>query len=177
MRASGYERATADWYVEPRWCVEALLDAEPVEGLCWDPSCGGGNIPKTLIARGIPCLASDIADRGYGETEVDFLTSRREMVDTIISNPPYGIIEDYIRHGLTMARHKVILLARLALLEGVKRRSLFLKTPLARVWVASRRISMPPGGTDIQAKGGSIAYAWFVWDKTHCGPATVGWLA
>ena len=26
---------------------------------------------------------------------------------------------------------------------------------------------MPPGGTDIKASGGSIAYAWFVWDHSY----------
>jgi hypothetical protein len=46
---------------------------------------------------------------------------------------------------------------------------MFRETPLARVWVSSRRVSMPPGGTNIEAKGGSIAYAGFVWDHRHTG--------
>ena len=75
-----------------------------------------------------------------------------------------------------MASGKVAVLARLALLEGIKRRELFRSTPLARVWVSSRRVSMPPGGSDIEAKGGSIAYAWFVWDHAHTGSPVVGWL-
>jgi hypothetical protein len=67
-------------------------------------------------------------------------------------------------------------LARLALLEGIKRRQLLQTTPLARVWVSSRRVSMPPGGTDINAKDGAIAYAWFVWVHGHVGPPTIGWV-
>jgi len=53
---------------------------------------------------------------------------------------------------------------------------LFRSTPLARVWVSSRRISMPPGGSNIKAQGGAIAYAWFVWEHGYKGKAEVDWL-
>lgn len=139
MRASGYDRAASDWYVEPAWIVGALLDVERFDGLCWDPSCGGGTIPKTLAERRIPYLASDIADRGYGTMGVDFFGDPR-----VVPNK--------------------------------RRDSLFQKTPLARVWVSSRRASMPPGGTGIPAKGGAIPYAWFVWEHRYSGPPVIGWL-
>jgi hypothetical protein len=174
MRASGYDRVASDWYVEPRWSIDALLDAETFPGLSWDPSCGGGNIPTALKNRGMDCLASDISDRGYGEV-LDFFQATR-TVDNIITNPPYALIEPYIKHALTLATRKVAILARLALLEGIKRRELFRNTPLATVWISSRRISMPPGGTSIEARGGSIAYAWFVWDNAHAGAASIGWI-
>lgn len=174
MRASGYARVASDYYVEPRWCVDALLDAESFTGLSWDPSCGEGNIPKAMINRGLPCLGSDIASRGYGETNISFFDIQKE-IDNIISNPPYGIIEKYIYHSLSMAKNKVAILARLALLEGQKRSQLFTKTPLARVLVSRRRISMPPGGSNIKATGGTVAYAWFVWEQGHAGSPVVGW--
>lgn len=175
MRASGYDRVVADWYCEPAWCVEAMLDVEEFVGRSWDPSCGGGNIPKTMLARGLDCVGSDIEDRGYGETGLDFFASERR-VDNIVSNPPYEGIERYIDHALNLASRKVVLLARLALLEGIKRRHLFQTWPLARVLVSSRRISMPPGGTDIVAKGGSVAYAWFVFERGNAGPPIIGWI-
>jgi hypothetical protein len=174
MRASGYERIDDDWYSEPRWAIDALLDVEPFTGLCWDPSCGGGNIPEAIKARGLECAASDIKPRGYGDV-FDFLAAG-ERADNIITNPPYGIVERYIRHALSLTNKKVAILARLALLEGIKRQALFRSTPLARVWVSSRRMSMPPGGSDIPAKGGAIAYAWFVWEHGHVGNAKVDWL-
>ena len=174
MRASGYDRVANDWYVEPRWAIDALLDAEPISGLCWDPSCGGGNIPEAIKARGLPCLATDIADRGYGQVGSFFNLSER--VDNIISNPPYGVISDYLARALRLADHKVILLARLAFLEGKARRKMFAETPLARVWVSSRRMSMPPGLSDIEAKGGAIAYAWFVWEAGYTGKPVLGWI-
>lgn len=176
MRASGYDRAADDWYVEPAAVVNALLDVEPFVGLSWDPACGGGNIPRQFEAREMPCWGSDLVNRGYGVCGWDFFDCYG-TVENIISNPPYGIIEQFLDHALSLATGKVALLARLAFLEGQKRRSLFLNTPLARVWVSSRRVSMPPGGSDVPAKGGSIAYAWFVWDHAHAGPPTIGWLA
>lgn len=175
MRASGYIRNENDYYVEPRWVVDALLDVERFTGHCWDPSCGSGNIPLALQARGISCWGSDIADRGFGTIGLNFFQAT-ENTDCIVSNPPYGVIQAYVSHALSMTTSKVAILARLALLEGMKRRSFLMSTPLARVWVSSRRVSMPPGGTDVDAKGGSIAYAWFVWDHVHSGPPTIGWL-
>ncbi len=176
MRASGYARVSNDWYVEPRWLVDALLDVERFDGVCWDPACGGGNIPEAVKARGIHCSASDIAPRGYGGV-ADFLApSTGGRVDHIISNPPYGVIEAWIEKSLACTVGKVAILARLALLEGQKRRAFFARTPLARVWVSSRRASMPPGGSDVPASGGAIAYAWFVWEHGHSGPPTLGWV-
>ena len=175
MRASGYERVASDWYVEPRWAIDALLDAEAFDGRSWDPSCGGGNIPLAMRDRGLDCWGSDIADRGFGTTGLSFFDAP-DMADNIVTNPPYGVIEAYITRALAHATYKVAVLARLALLEGQKRQGMLRTTPLARVWVSSRRMSMPPGGTDIKASGGAIPYAWFVWEHGHVGPATVCWL-
>jgi hypothetical protein len=175
MRDSGYNRIVNDYYVEPKWIVEALLNHEaPFTGVSWDPSCGGGNIPKTMNDYGSPCRGTDLVCRGYGYQTDFFLNDL--VADNIISNPPFGIIEPYIERALAKTTGRVCLLARLALLEGQKRRALLESTPLARVWVSSRRVSMPPGGTEIKATGGTIAYAWFVWEHGHVGPATIGWL-
>lgn len=175
MRDSGYDRVANDWYVEDRRIVDALLDVESFTGQSWDPSCGGGNIPMAMRARGLSCWGSDIADRGFGTMGLDFFQAP-DTADNIITNPPYGVIEPYIRRALSLTTHKVCILARLALLEGMKRQALFRETPLARVHVSSRRVSMPPGGTDIKAAGGTIAYAWFVWEHGHVGKPTVGWI-
>jgi hypothetical protein len=113
-------------------------------------------------------------DRGFGTIGLDFFGASETAVN-IISNPPYGVIEPFIRRALEKTTGKVCILARLALLEGKKRRSMFRETPLARVWVSSRRVSMPPGGSGIEAKGGAIAYAWFVWAHEHSGDLAVRW--
>lgn len=180
MRASGYERHADDWYVEPAWCVDALIQGErPFVGKVMDPCCGGGNIGSRLMRAGAYTVNTDIVDRGGGP--VDIIADYHETIPTvgptsIVSNPPYGQAQDFIDTSLRHTTDRVCVLLRLAFLEGVKRRAWFAQKPLARVWVCSKRVSMPPGGSDIPAKGGAIAYAWFVFEHKHSGPPVVGWL-
>jgi hypothetical protein len=176
VRASGYTRAASDWYVEPRWIVEAMLDVEPLSGLCWDPAAGGGTIPQAIRNRGGECLATDIKHRGHPlDQEINFLHCGHRA-DHIVSNPPYAILEPFVEHGLRQANGKVVVLARLAFLESQSRKHFFFRCPLARVWVSRRRASMPPGGTNVPATGGTIAYAWFVFERGHEGPWQGGWV-
>ncbi|HDZ73682.1 MAG TPA: class I SAM-dependent methyltransferase [Aurantimonas coralicida] len=181
-RRTQRDRAECDFYVEPAWAVEALLDVEGFAGRIWDPACGEGTIPKVLEARGyLSVIATDPIDHGYGITGVgwDFPaldTRGMERTDHIICNPPFKLAEPFVRQGLKLARSKVALLLRLAFLEGQARVRLFAETPLARVHVFARRVSMPPGGQGIEAKGGAVAFAWFVWDHGHRGPPTLHWL-
>lgn len=187
-RSSGYERAQHDWYREPPWLVDALLDAEQFEGGVLDPACGGGTIPSRCLARGLLAIGSDIVNRGFGERQNFFV--RTAPIDNIITNPPFNQAQQFVEHALKLTRRKVAVVQRLAFLEGQKRKRMFDGTPLARVWVSSRRACMPPGTgfiTDSQrdqwgalrtqeGRGGAIAYAWFVWDHAHSGPPTLGWL-
>ncbi|MFS8371253.1 hypothetical protein [Acetobacter indonesiensis] len=179
MRASGYERHADDWYVEPAWCVDALIQAErPFIGAVLDPCCGGGNIVSRLRAGGVHAQGADIRDRADGQYPV--MGYAQSLFDThpdsVVSNPPYGLAQDFIDSCLTTTKDRTCVLLRLAFLEGQKRREWLESSPLARVWVCSKRVSMPPGGTDVAAKGGSIAYAWFVFEHAHIGQPALGWL-
>jgi len=175
MKASGYPRVVNDYYREPEWVVHALADVESFTGTTLDPACGSGTIPRVLTARDIPCDGSEKMHRGFGLQGQDFF-GYEPRATNIVSNPPYGVIEDFITHALGCTVRKVAILARLALLEGAARQPFLRSTPLARVWVSSRRVSMPPGDSQIEAKGGTVAFAWFVWEHGHEGAATIGWL-
>jgi hypothetical protein len=85
-RNSSYARVDKDFYVEPRWCVELMLDAETFDGDVLDPCCGIGTIPSVCLARGIFARGSDIVDRGFGKMRDLFTIT--EPVDNIISNVP-----------------------------------------------------------------------------------------
>ena len=179
MRASGYERHADDWYVEPAWCVDALIQAErPFVGQVMDPCCGGGNIPNRLRLAGIDCLASDLVCRNDFADQISSFDQAipEAMADSIVSNPPYNLAQEFVDCALKHTQDRVCVLLRLAFLEGVKRRAWFSQKPLARVWVCSKRVSMLPGGSDIPAKGGAIAYAWFVFEHKHVGPPVIGWI-
>lgn len=175
-RGSGYERAKNDWYTESPAAVRALLASEPFWGTIHDPACGAGNIPKTCIEMGHAATGSDLIDRGYGQTGFDYLESNQRH-DNLVSNPPFNLSEKFALKALAEARHKVALLVRLSWLEGDGRhKRLFKPHPPARVLVFINRLSMPPGGVDMPAKGGAVAYAWVVWEKGHRGPTQFDWI-
>ena len=179
-RSSGYQRSERDLYTEPEWAVEALLDAEKIEGPIWDPACGTGTIPRVCRRRGLVACGTDIADKPRSLRH-DFLmdapmaTTRDMPIQSIICNPPFKLAEEFIRHAVVDLKVDVAaFLLRLAFLEGQARRKMFERTPLARVLVFSKRVSMPPPGT--KQVGGAVAFAWFVWRRGHVGPPTIGWL-
>ncbi|ANA14185.1 TRM11 family methyltransferase [Acetobacter oryzifermentans] len=179
MRHSGYERHTDDWYVEPAWCVHALVKGErPFVGTVLDPCCGGGNIVQSLCSNEIEAMGADIRDRADGMyPRMNYEQSLHALRPTsVVSNPPYGVAQEFIMACLDETKDRVCVLLRLAFLEGIQRGEWFPHVPLARVWVSSKRISMPPGGTDIPAKGGAIAYAWFVFEHGWKGDPVVKFL-
>ena len=165
-----------DFFPTPDWATYALIDNEIFEGTIWEPACGDGTMAKVLGRTGCPVEASDLYNRGYGETGVDFLKSYR-IFDNIVTNPPYNSAEGFVQAGLAQTRNKLALLLRLAFLEGANRqRTIFGVTPPARVWVFSERITFYPAGA-VQKGSGTTAYAWFVWDKELNGRTTeLKWL-
>ena len=179
-------RAGNDWYQDSPQATEALLRAERFSGVCWDPACGVGTIPKVLLRAGLDAMGSDIVDRGYRDDRdaygsmglvADFLKTPARLVDNIISNPPFNLAREFAECALVMASHKVAFLLPLTFLEGAARTRWLETTPLARVHVFSWRISMPPGelmaAGAVKPEGGKKAFAWFVWEIGWRGPAQV----
>ena len=171
-------RERDDFYPTPPEATRALLSAEKFTGQIWEPACGDGAISRVLEASGYDVISSDLIDRGYGETNRDFLLDFESTVPNIVTNPPFKFAEEFARHALARATEKVALLCRVAWLEGIGRRDLFLHSPLARVLVFSNRIPMRRNGEPMinSGAGGMIAFAWFVWDHAHSGAPTLGWL-
>jgi hypothetical protein len=165
-----------DFYPTPRWATYALIDNERFEGRIWEAACGDGTMARVLRESGRPVDASDLYDRGYGETGVDFLKASRS-VENVVTNPPYNSAEGFVEAGLRQTTQKLCLLLRLAFLEGAnRRRTIFTKTPPARVWVFSERITFYPAGAEVKGSG-TTAYAWFVWDKQSSNlETTLKWL-
>jgi hypothetical protein len=174
--APSADREKDDFYPTPPEATRALLALEKFGPQIWEPACGDGAISDVLWESGHAVISTDLMDRGYGESRVDFLMERRLLAPEIITNPPFKLAEQFARHALDLGAEKLAMLLRLAWLEGTERQRLFESTPLARVHVASRRLSMARGGTDVGKGGGSmIAFAWFVWERSHEGAPNLGW--
>ncbi len=173
-------RPESDFYKTPPVATERFLDHEQVQGPCWEPACGDGAISKVLESRGVEVRSTDLYDHGYGTSGVDFLTCERPDFDfrTIITNPPFKHARAFAERALSFEADKTCLLMRLLWLEGSKRRSFFADTRLTRVWVHSSRVNVARRGQDWGdgGLGGMVAFAWYVWEKGHVGPPTLGWL-
>lgn len=157
-----------DFYPTPSWCTEALLACEKFDGDIWEPACGDGAISKVLEKTGCSIYSSDKYYRGYGDrTAIDFVQCSQALhADNIITNPPYNLAEDFVHIGLKKAHEKLALLLRLSFLESARRYNEIYKiSQPSTVWVFSERITFYPNGLQT-AGSGTLAYAWFIWDKT-----------
>lgn len=167
--------AGPDYFPTPAWATWALIDNEEFVGDIWEPACGDGAMSEVLSHTGNRIISSDLFDRGFGESGVDFLKIDR-LVPNIVTNPPYNSAEGFVQSGIRNSTRKFALLLRLAFLEGANRqRSIFSVTPPSRVWVFSERITFYPKGA-IKKGSGTTAYAWFVWDKDADSGTQLKWL-
>jgi hypothetical protein len=169
--------ASLDSYATPPVAIEALLKVECFDGPIWEPACGDGSISRLLEAAGHGVVSTDLVDRGYGTTGVDFLAQRETRAPNIVTNPPYSCGDEFARHGTRLVSGKLCLLMRLAWLEGRKRRVMFEETGLSRVWVFSGRLPrMHREGWDGPKSTSTMAFAWFVWSIDGDWPPRIGWL-
>lgn len=170
----GYERSDSDFYVEPRWSVLALARSIKFEGQIYDPACGSGTIPKTFEGLGFTASGSDLKDRGFGLPNINFLRDYAKR-ENIITNPPYNLAEDFIKHALVVAEKRIAILARIAFLNGQKRFQLYNQHPPECVVILSKRPSMPPGGRMIMPQGGKTDFCWIVWNREPRGETIIRW--
>jgi hypothetical protein len=171
-----------DLYETPACAVHALLRVEPCLSsprYVWEPCAGRGAIARELAAAGHKVTSFDLvahegADAGI-LTPVDFLMERRapDGVEMIVTNPPYKLANDFIRHGLKLAP-RVIVLLRLMALEGAGRSDL-IDAQLARVWAGIERLPTMHregwAGKKIDVAG--VPFAWFVFEAAPRGERAI----
>lgn len=182
-RSASKEERGDDFYQTPREAIHALLCVEQFQQSVWEPSCGHGAISKPMEDAGYRLLLSDMVDRACATTDgelqrvVDFLetpsgfTPHIGFADCdIVTNPPFGIVNDYIHHALTMHQpRKMAMLLNLNAMCGAdsEKRNFWLEQcPPARIWVFSRRLPMMHrDGWDGPVSGSQMNTAWFVWER------------
>jgi hypothetical protein len=194
-----WNRDELDFYQEPAWCADLLLDAEKYLGKVLDPCCGNGTIGRAFARRNHPIRSTDLTVRPYGECGFDFLDPSTDYgrVDHIVCNPPFRHTEAFIRRALGMVRKSAAFLVPLKWLASQTRYDFFNEVGFpARVYVLSNRASMPPGElldpeTGLYAadhpegkhkagdapSGGSIDYCWVIFVPGYGGPTDMKWLA
>ena len=175
LGASKYSRFEHDFYETESWCVEALLRNTSFSKHVWEPACGRGAITRVLEAFGHDVYETDIHDHGHdADRRVDFLTvpsseDGPQKGRDIVTNPPYGRdAERFIRHALTFGT-RVAMLMRHEYDCAASRVDLFNCAPFAMKIVLTKRPRWIEGSKGSPRHN----YAWYVWDWSHRGPATI----
>lgn len=180
-----HTRPEGDYYVTPPEAVQALLDcgAFAVPTNVWECACGSGNISRYLESIGIETISTDLYDRGYGESGVDFLTTARPNVQSpiaIITNPPYLQADAFTLHALEIMRDgdRYIALLPITRLGGQARyREIYSLHPPTTIYCLVRRIYCAPLGDATSARGSSaVNYAWYEWTMPAPQTSTIKWI-
>lgn len=156
-----------DFYETPPCATQTLLRVEALPPAMWEPCCGKGAISDVLKAAGHFVVSTDLVDRGYGEAGVDFLMETRAPsgIDTIVTNPPFKLADDMVRHGLRLVP-RVIMLLRWAYAEGAGRSDI-IDGHLSRVWLGRERLPMMHrhGYAGPRIGNSGAPFAWFVFEQ------------
>lgn len=180
-------RPEHDFYATPAEATWGLLGVEARAlyraKTIWEPACGDGAMVGPLRAAGLRVIASDIVDRGCPESCVqDFMGAQLPLYGSttagvIVTNPPYKDAQEWVATALTHAP-VVMMLLRLAFLEGGARNAWLRESPLARVYTFASRLPFMhrPGYTGPRLKKSSTAFAWFVWDETSHDTRRIDWI-
>jgi hypothetical protein len=166
-----------DLYETPPCAVRALLKVEEIPpGAIWEPCCGPGAIARTLRAAGHQVWATDLVDYGSPDQDahgIDFLMEHGSapcFIGSILTNPPYKLADQFVRHALVLCP-RVYMLLRLAFLESERRSGILDNRWLRRVYVFRKCLPrMHRAGWNGRRATSAVAYAWFCWRRDDPGP-------
>ncbi len=174
------KREQNDYYATDPNAIDELFKVEEFGDVIFEVACGEGNLSKRMEALGKTVISSDLVDRGYGETGVDFLQFESdELLDMdIITNPPYKFTTEFILKALSIIKpgRKVAFFLKLQTLEGHGRyKDVFSKYPPVSVNVCTKRIQCAKNNIFISSS--AVCYAWFVWQKdNYDNPPIIRWI-
>ncbi len=180
---SAYAREGRDFYATPSWVTEALLKHVRLRGPVWEPCCGDGAMSRVLAAHGHAVVSTDIADRGFGQSGVDFLACQAVPPGcrAIVTNPPYGDsgshtaqarspvgMMRFLRHAMALAaaaEAQLALLVRLQWIAGKRAAEALSAGPFAATIVLTHRIRWFEMGEETNTA--QHHHAWVVLDPAH----------
>lgn len=172
------DREINDFYATPPTEVTHILEYEELKGIVLEPCCGMGHMIEGIRMSGFKgeIIATDLIDRGIGEIDLDFLSESypyTENIGTIIINPPFKLIEEFVNKSLEIAQEKVIVFARNQFVESESRyNNIFKNNPPTRIYQYVDRVACAKDGDFSKVIGSSMAFSWFVWDKKDTSNST-----
>ena len=99
------ERQNEDYYATDPKAAEMLLKLEIFSPNIWECACGEGHLSKVFESAGYLVKSTDLIDRGFGQTNIDFLSiDNLEWDGDIITNPPYKYAQEFIEKSLQIIK-------------------------------------------------------------------------
>lgn len=175
------ERHKEDFYATEPKAAKLLLELETFSPNIWECACGEGSLSKVFESAGYNVKSTDLVDRGFGESGIDFLSIDNIKWDgDIVTNPPYRYAQEFVEKALKIIPEgkKVAMFLKLQFLEGKARKYLFLKYPPKVIYVSSSRLLCAKNAEFekmIKGGGSAVAYGWFIWIKGYKGDSIIKW--
>lgn len=175
---SSTPRQEHDYYATDPKAIDALNSILPLENLeVWEPACGGGHLSIRMKEYGAIVYSTDLYDRGYGDTGIDFFEVEEALAPVIVTNPPYKYATEFVEHSIALNVQTLAMFLKITFLEGQKRRLLFDEYPPKVVAVFSKRVQVAINGDpEMFTKSSAACYAWFIWEKGYTGKPEVVWV-
>lgn len=173
---SQHDREKNDYYATDPQCAKDLINLGFDITHVWEPACGEGHLAKVFSDNGIQVLATDLHDRGYGISGVDFLRIKPlDLSDVwIITNPPYKYALEFCLHALKFTP-LVAMFLKLQFLEGQRRyKELFMNMPPNYVYVYTKRQKCGLNG--VFRGSSAVAYCWYIWNKDTNDKPLIKWI-
>lgn len=182
------DREKNDYYATDPNCLIKLLDRLKEDKIelnnnIWECSCGEGHLSKVLIEDSYNVYSSDLVNRNYGVSNIDFLKQTKPWNGDILTNPPYKYAKEFVEKSMELLKenNKCIMFLKLQFLEGKARRKLFDKYPPKYVYVFSERQRCAMNGdfgkySNNGQTHGAVAYCWFIWEKGFKGEPIIRWI-
>lgn len=174
--AASFADRKNDLYETPPEAVHSLLKHFQFIGPVWEPCAGRGAISRVLKQYGHTVIAQDLCAHEGADPDiisrVDFLMERVAPAALIITNPPYKLADEFVRHSMYLGCVCVVLL-RLVAIEGAGRSDIMSKCRY--IYAGIERLPMMHrdqwDGPQIQTS--STPFAWFVFDPHWSGLTTL----
>lgn len=182
------KRVENDFYATPFEAVRKILDKVELKGSILEPACGQGHISKVLMEYypNNEIVSTDLVEREDKfncnlQGGIDFLKHNfKRRFDNVITNPPFSLAKEFIEKSLEISNDKVIVFAKIQLLESEKRRKLLENAPLKYVYVFTNRVNPMRNGEPLDENGkkwsSTMCFAWFVFEKHYDGEPMIRWL-
>lgn len=176
------QREENDFYATDPIAIDKLEKSIHVPKYIWECSCGQGHLSERLKIYGHKVFSSDLYNRGYGCSGIDFLSVKniKDVVDfeiyepndfCILTNPPFKCATEFVLHAFEImpVGSFLFLFLKTTFLEGKKRHEhIFSKIRPRYVLQFIERVDTAKNGDFIGLKnsgGSAVSYAWFVWQK------------